>query len=103
MVYTPKIDKQSSEMLRRLAWGVGTHMTTTLKQVLQIVPKLVESYDICMKCKDRSICKTCAFNRNQEHDQFRLTLEIKDKKLSVRDFPIIIHEGKKQVPEKEKV
>ena len=80
MVYTPRISKEESELLRRLAWGVETYMTTTLKQVLQIMPRLVDCKEICEKCKDKSICKTCAFNRDQEHDQIHLTLLIDFKK-----------------------
>ena len=103
MVYTPRISKEESELLRRLAWGVETYMTTTLKQVLQIMPRLVDCKEICEKCKDKSICKTCAFNRDQEHDQFHLTLLIDDKKIKVRQLRIIVLPAKKRETEKETI
>ena len=103
MVYTPRISKEESELLRRLAWGVETYMTTTLKQVLQIMPRLVDCKEICEKCKDKSICKTCAFNRDQEHDQFHLTLLIDDKKIKVRQLRIIVLPAKKPETEKETI
>ena len=99
MVYTPRISKEESELLRRLAWGVDTYMTTTLKQVLQIIPRLVDCKEVCEKCRDKSICKTCAFNRDQEHDQFHLTLLIDDKKIKVRQLRIIVLPAKKQETE----
>ena len=102
MVYTPRMDKEDAQMLRRLAWGIGTFMTKTLKQVLKIIPQLVDCKEICQKCRDKSICKTCAFNRDQKNDQFHLTLVIESKKISVRPFPIVIYEKEKK-PEKEKI
>ena len=103
MVYTPRISQEESELIRRLAWGVGTYMTTTLKQVLRIMPRLVDCKEICEKCRDKSICKTCAFNRNQEHDQFHLTLLLEDKKISVRQLQIIVIPANKPGTEKETV
>ena len=103
MVYTPRISQEESDLLKRLAWGVGTYMTTTLKQVLRIIPKLVDCKEICEKCREKSICKTCAFNRDQEHDQFHLTLLIDDKKIRVRQLRIIVLPKKKPGTETERV
>ena len=78
-------------------------MTTTLKQVLQIMPRLVDCKEVCEKCRDKSICNTCAFNRDQEHDQFHLTLLIDDKEIRVRQLRIIVLPKKKPETEKETV
>ena len=112
MVYSPRIGQEESQLLRRLSWGVGTYMTTTLKQVLQIMPRLVDCKEVCEKCRDKtickkcrekSICKTCAFNRDQEHDQFHLTLLIDDKKIRVRQLRIIVLPKKESGTKKETV
>ena len=103
MVYTPRIGKEESELIRRLAWGVGTHMTTALKQVIRIIPRLVDCKEVCEKCRDKSICNTCAFNRDQEHDQFHLTLLIDDKEIRVRQLRIIVLPKKKPATEKETI
>lgn len=98
MAYTPELDKQGSQILRRVAWAVGAPMTATLKQIILTVPKLLERLDICKNCKDHSICTSCIFNEEQAQDFFHLALMIKDKKLSVREVPVIIHKANKPVP-----
>jgi len=65
MAYTPELSQIGSATLRRLAWYMGKPMTKSLERLIEMTAiKMVEVKpgEICLKCKDNSICKECPFN-----------------------------------------
>jgi len=61
MAYSPGLDKRSSGILRRFAWGMGKPMTKTTVELLDYLPHIVDKKLICKKCKDKSFCEQCVF------------------------------------------
>ena len=64
MAYTPELSREHSCTLRRIAWALGLPMTKTMGMVFDYVSKVVDCKKVCESCRDKTRCKTCAFNRN---------------------------------------
>ena len=56
MAYGPSLTPKTSRTLRRLAWAMGLHMSTTLEELIKIMPHLISSKVVCSACRDRSRC-----------------------------------------------
>jgi hypothetical protein len=67
MAYTPQLPREESAILRRLAWAIGKPMTTTLTRLMQVMAAHANPAHVCPRCKDRSICAQCPFNRKVKH------------------------------------
>ena len=61
MAYSPGLDKRSSGILRRFAWGMGKPMTKTAVELLEYLPHIIDKKLVCKKCKDKSFCNECVF------------------------------------------
>jgi MoaA/NifB/PqqE/SkfB family radical SAM enzyme len=66
MVYTPRLDYLSSEMVRRLSWAFQLPMTKTIENIIKCYPLLIESSLVCNTCKERKICHKCIFSSSYE-------------------------------------
>lgn len=62
MAYTPELSRESSAVLRRIAWSLGLPMTKTLEEILRFIPSCMDRYRVCNACRDSSICEQCTFN-----------------------------------------
>jgi hypothetical protein len=83
MPYTPELNVQSCCTLRRLAWAVGLPMTTTLNQVLDIIPEVIGKELVCAACKDNSKCEICGFSKIKAQSILPVALE--DKQIKFKD------------------
>lgn len=63
MAYTPELTQKNSATLRRIAWAADRPMTTTLQEIISCMGRIVDRRKICAKCKDRSKCSDCVFNK----------------------------------------
>jgi len=59
--YSPQLSDTASVSIRRLAWALGMHMTTTLELIIQSLPSIVNSSKVCLSCEDNTRCKFCVF------------------------------------------
>ena len=64
--YGPSLRPKTSRTLRRLAWAMGLHMSTTLEELIKIMPHLISSKVVCGACRDRSRCCDCYFKPNNK-------------------------------------
>jgi hypothetical protein len=64
--YGPSLRPKTSRTLRRLAWAMGLHMSTTLEEIIKIIPHLINSKVVCSACRDRSRCCDCYFKPNNK-------------------------------------
>ena len=64
--YGPSLRPKTSRTLRRLAWAMGLHMSTTLEELIKIMPHLISSKVVCSACRDRSRCSDCYFKPNNK-------------------------------------
>jgi hypothetical protein len=62
MAYTPELSQESSSALRRIAWAMEIPMTKAMERIFDHLPMIVDPKKICLKCKDKTKCKTCSFN-----------------------------------------
>jgi hypothetical protein len=62
MSYCPNLSFPYSGAVRRLAWAFGMPMTRTLEEVIKTVPLLLDTSQVCEKCKDKKFCKQCVFS-----------------------------------------
>ncbi|MFH2059652.1 MAG: hypothetical protein ABIJ59_12215 [Pseudomonadota bacterium] len=62
MAYTPELSQYHSGILRRIAWACKKPMTKTMVNIFDHLGDTLDKGKICNACKDKSICKTCAFN-----------------------------------------
>ena len=70
MAYIPKLDKNYSAQLRRLAWGCGKTMSSTLKAIIDDAVNRVDSSIICEECQDESYCDRCNINSKSQSKNF---------------------------------
>ena len=63
MAYTPELSYQDSCTLRRIAWALDKPMTKAIGEVIDYACKTVDRKKVCEKCRDKTRCETCAFNR----------------------------------------
>ncbi len=71
MAYTPELSQEHSAILRRITWGVELPMTRTLDLILEEIAGRIDRGQlyftiytrgkVCMKCKDKTKCDSCAF------------------------------------------
>ena len=69
MAYTPELSKKGSATLRRYSWYIGKPMTKSLEMLIEMTGmKMAELKpgEVCLRCKDNSICNDCPF-RIQEN------------------------------------
>ena len=62
MAYTPELDLRHSRTLRRIAWSMDMPMTKAMSEIFDWLPEQMDKERICGRCRDRSLCDTCAFN-----------------------------------------
>jgi len=63
MAYTPELSFEDSCTLRRIAWALDMPMTRAMEHIFEYLPTKIESYRVCEKCRDKTKCEDCAFNR----------------------------------------
>ena len=63
MAYTPELSQQSSCTLRRIAWAMDIPMTKAIERIFEHIAMIVDPDKICLKCQDKTKCKTCSFNK----------------------------------------
>lgn len=61
MAYTPELHLDHSRILRRIAWALDTPMTKAMQEIFTWLPKVLDQHIICAKCRDKTRCKSCAF------------------------------------------
>ncbi|MGD0280212.1 MAG: hypothetical protein ABSC11_13005 [Smithella sp.] len=67
MAYTPELSDKSCCTLRRIAWFLNIPMTTTLEQIIVVIPALLDKGKVCESCRDKSRCADCAFKKNNNY------------------------------------
>jgi hypothetical protein len=65
MAYTPELSKYHSSILRWITWACKMPMTKTLADIFDYLGKTLDSIKICDSCKDKSVCKICAFKMKE--------------------------------------
>ena len=63
MAYTPELSMEASCTLRRIAWALDTPMTKAMEHIFDYVPGILDPKKVCDKCRDKTKCETCNFNR----------------------------------------
>lgn len=63
MAYTPELDLEHSCTLRRIAWALDLPMTKAMAHIFDYLAEKIDSSRVCAKCKDRSRCDSCAFQK----------------------------------------
>ena len=63
MAYTPELKIEHARTLRRLAWSMDTTMTRTMAEIFDWLPDQLDKDKVCSKCRDKSLCSSCAFRR----------------------------------------
>jgi hypothetical protein len=66
MAYTPELSQHQSATLRRIAWSMGTPMTTAMEEVFDYLGSTLDPKKVCSACRDKSQCPRCVFNRKGE-------------------------------------
>lgn len=61
MAYTPELDLQHSQTLRRIAWAMDQPMTRAMSEIFNWLPQMMDREKICGKCRDKTRCSTCPF------------------------------------------
>ena len=59
--YTPQFSPLAAISVRRLAWSLGLPMTATVDIMVRLLPHAVNPSKVCLSCKDKSKCSSCAF------------------------------------------
>ncbi len=62
MAYTPELSQQHSCTLRRIARALEIPMTKAMERIFEHITMIVDPSKICLKCQDKTKCKTCSFN-----------------------------------------
>ena len=62
MAYTPELSANDSCTLRRIAWALDMPMTKTMANIFNYLPMKMDKAMVCCKCRDKTRCRTCAFN-----------------------------------------
>jgi len=60
--YSPQLSIKSSISVRRLSCALGIPMTKVLELIINKLPLIFSTLDICSKCHDNSECENCVFN-----------------------------------------
>jgi recombinational DNA repair protein RecR len=63
MAYTPELSQEHSGTLRRIAWALEKPMTKAIEEVFSYLGKALDNKKVCEKCRDKSFCNLCVFNR----------------------------------------
>jgi len=63
MAYTPEFSHNEAAVVRRIAWAMGLPMTKTLSAIIELAIRCSDKALICGKCKDRSFCRDCPFEK----------------------------------------
>jgi hypothetical protein len=63
MAYTPELSQQHSCTLRRIAWSLEMPMTQAMAHIFDYLAERIEALKVCEKCRDKTKCEDCAFNR----------------------------------------
>jgi DNA repair protein RadC len=61
MAYTPQLSRRSSATLKRIAWALSIPMTKALEHLIEDSVHTVDRQNICLCCKESSVCDSCAF------------------------------------------
>jgi len=72
--YTPPLTLLMSATLRRIAWAINKPMTITIVLIIKAVLTLLDKTLICPKCKDKSFCNHCPFNKYTTAEDKKETL-----------------------------
>jgi hypothetical protein len=65
-MYTPQFSDQASVTIRRLAWALDLPMTKTIDVLISEISLIFSEADICSKCRDKTKCKMCGFNKQTQ-------------------------------------
>ena len=60
--YTPKFSNRATISVRRLSWYMHMPMTRIVNAIIQVLPYMFDSTKVCKSCKDKTLCKYCAFS-----------------------------------------
>ena len=60
--YSPKFHNRSTISVRRLSWFMKLPMTKVIDIIIEVLPYMFDSSRVCKSCKEKSLCKYCAFN-----------------------------------------
>lgn len=63
MAYTPELELRYSRILRRIAWALDCTMGKAQTEIIEWVARNLDSNKICNKCRDKTKCEECLFNR----------------------------------------
>lgn len=63
MAYTPELNFCHSATLRRIAWAMDVPMTKAIGEVFDYIGNTLDPKKVCSKCRDKTKCRKCAFNR----------------------------------------
>ena len=59
--YTPQFSPLAAISVRRLAWSLNLSMPATVDIMVKLMPHVVNPSKVCLSCKDKSKCASCAF------------------------------------------
>ena len=62
-MYTPQFSDLASISVRRLAWAMGTNMTSAVSRIVKLLPTMFDAQAVCARCKDKTKCKDCVFSK----------------------------------------
>jgi len=69
MAYTPELAYENSCTLRRIAWALGMPMTKAINHILEHLGKALDARKVCERCRDKTRCEGCAFNRKDQDNE----------------------------------
>jgi hypothetical protein len=61
--YSPQFSATASVSIRRLAWALGVSMPKAIDIIVDELPSAFSPSFVCQKCKDKTKCKLCGFNK----------------------------------------
>lgn len=64
MAYTPELSQEQSCTLRRIAWALDIPMTKAMGRIFDYLAEKIDQKTVCAKCRDRTRCADCDFNRS---------------------------------------
>jgi hypothetical protein len=64
MAYTPELSHEQSCTLRRIAWALDIPMTKAMGCIFDYLTEKIDPKPVCTKCRDRTRCADCSFNRS---------------------------------------
>ena len=60
--YSPKFSNRATISVRRLSWYLKKPMTQVINIIVDSLPSIFNSFKVCNSCKEKSLCKYCAFS-----------------------------------------